>query len=213
MTESESNESATTGGSSQNGEHDGHEAEQVTREQGGQYIEESSGLERVVVPHQRPSGDLESRDLESVRARNVTMTQSGAENIDAETVTMNSGGARSIRATNVEMRNSGAVTVSGEHITVTQSSALVVAGDKVDLSMTGSLAVQANEMTISGDSGAGVLVAGNVKSKGDFRAVLGIIGNVENEGKVEVVFDPKSAFALGAGIAVVLTLLRKIVRR
>ena len=189
------------------------DAESVTRDQNGQYIEESSGLERVVVPHQRPSGQLDSQDLDSIRAKNVTMNQSGAEQIDAETVTITSGGAKSINATTVEMRNSGAVTVSGENITISQSSAAVIAGDHVEMSMSGAFAVQAEEVTIKAESGTGLLIAKELKSEQDFSAVVGVIGKISNESKVSLMFDAKSALALGAGFAVVSRLLGRIFRR
>ena len=199
----------------ENGQHDEVlvDAETVTRDQNGQYIEESNGLERVVVAHQRPSGQLDSQDLDSIRAKNVTMNQSGAEQIDAETVTITSGGAKSINATHVELRSSGAVMVSGESITVNQSSAVVIAGDHVEMSMSGAFAIQAEEVIIKGDSRTGLLIAKELKSEQEFRAVVGVIGKISNESKVSLMFDAKSALALGAGFAVVFRLLGRIFRR
>ena len=189
------------------------EAESVIRDQNGQYIEESSGLERVVVPHQRPSGQLDSQDLDSIRAKNVTMNQSGAEQIDAETVTITSGGAKSINATHVELRNSGAVTISGDTVSVSQSSAMLIAGDNIDVSMSGALGMQADRMTIKGDTGTGLLIAKNLTAEQEVRAVVGVIGNVASGSNVRVMFDAKSAFALGAGLALALKVLGGIFRK
>jgi hypothetical protein len=185
----------------------------VIRDQNGQYIEESSGLERVVVPHQRPSGQLDSQDLDSIRAKNVTMNQSGAEQIDAETVTITSGGAKSINATNVELKQSGAVTISGETVSVTQSSAMVIAGDNIDVSMSGVLGMQADRMTIKGDTSTGLLIARNLTAEQDLRAVVGVIGNVASGSNVRVLFDTRSAIALGAGLAFALKVLGRVFRK
>ena len=188
-------------------------ADSVIRDQNGQYIEESSGLERVVVPHQRPSGQLDSQDLDSIRARNVTMNQSGAEQIDAETVTINNGGAKSIHATNVELKQSGAVTISGETVTVTQSSAMVIAGDNIEVSMSGALGMQADRMTIKGETGTGLLIANNLTAEQEVRAVIGFVGKVENGSNVRVMVDAKSAIAIGAGFALVFRVLGRLFRK
>jgi hypothetical protein len=214
----ESNSTATDAAQT-NGNHDqaataASQADAVTREQEGQFIQESSGLERVVVPNrQSGAGNLENRDLDSIRAKNVTMDRSGAENIDAETVKMTNAGAKSIRATTIEMQNSGSMTVTGDKVTMQQSSAMLVAGQNIELSESGVFSVQAESATLHGNSRQGVLIAGKVTAEQDVRAVIGIIGKVEGSGRVNVMFDPPAAAALGAGLALVLTLIRRVFSR
>lgn len=182
-------------------------ADTVAQDQQGQYIEESTGLERVVGPNRPQSGQLESQDLDSIRAKNVTMTQSGAETIDAETVTISNGGAKSIKATNVQMQNSGAMMISADSVTMTSSSGMLIAGQKIDMGTAGAFGIQAETITVSGDSGSGLLIANNVSAERDVKAFVGIIGTVKVGAKVELLFDAKSALALGAAFALVFRLI------
>lgn len=216
MTESESQDATVEHTISDNGQHpkSNVDADRVTREQDGQYIQESSGLERVVVPHRQPGeGTLADSDLESIRAKNVTMDRSGAESIDAETVKMTNAGAKAIRATTIEMQNSGSMTVTGDRVSMNQSSALVVAGQHLDLHQSAVFAAQAESAVLQGESKHGLFVAGKVSAERDVRAIVGIIGRIEGKGRVEVMFDASSAAALGAGFALVLIVARRVFNR
>jgi hypothetical protein len=105
------------------------------------------------------------------------------------------------------------VTISGETISVTQSSAMVIAGDNIDVSMSGVLGMQADRMTIKGDTSSGLLIARNLTAEQDVRAVVGVIGNVASGSNVKVMFDSRSAIALGAGFAFALKVLGRIFRK
>lgn len=189
------------------------EAESVPAESNGEKTEGLTAPNHGGVPHRPQSGQLESQDLESIRAKNVTMKQSGAEHIDAETVTIANGGAKSIKAMNVEMHNSGAMTITGDHVTMTNSSAMLVAGQNLELGTAGVLGIQAETVTITGDSGSGLLIAKTVTAEKSVRALIGVIGNVKAGTKVELLFDAKSALALGAGFAIVFRLIGRLFNR
>ncbi|MEJ7838742.1 MAG: hypothetical protein WKF81_07990 [Thermomicrobiales bacterium] len=188
-------------------------ADTVPGESTGQNAEASTGPDHGGVLQQPQSGQLDSQDLESIRAKNVTMKQSGAEHIDAETVTIANGGAKSIKAMNVEMHNSGAMTITGDHVTMTNSSAMLVAGQNLELGTAGVLGIQAETITITGDSGSGLLIAQTVTAEKSVRALVGVIGNVKAGTKVELLFDAKSALALGAGFAIVFRLIGRLFNR
>jgi len=189
------------------------DASDVTREQNGQFIEESSGIERVVVPHRNQAGGkLNGADLDSIRAKNVTMDRSGAENIEAEQVSMTNAGAKSIRSTTVDMQNSGSMTVTGDTVTMNQSSAMVVAGQNIEVSQGAVLMLQAESATLQGASRVGMMVAGNVKTNQDLKVGFGVVGKVEG-GEVKVAVTPQAAVAFGAGFAVVWAMLRRVFRR
>jgi hypothetical protein len=188
-------------------------AEEVTREQNGQFIEESSGIERVVVPNrQSTGGNLKGADLDSIRAKNVTMDRSGAEQIDAETVNMTNAGAKTIRSSTIDMQNSGSMTVTGDKVSMNQSSAMVVAGQAIDLTQSAAFSIQSESVTLHDGGRVGILVAGKVQTEKELSVLLGVVGKVEG-GSVRVAVSPPAALAFGAGMAVVLTMLRRMFGR
>jgi hypothetical protein len=93
------------------------------------------------------------------------------------------------------------------------SSAVIASADEMRLARSKVAIANAGEMTAEHDVRVGMLTTGSVKSQGDVRATVMVAGDVTAGGDVNVKFDAPSAFALGAGFALVLILLRGLLRR
>jgi hypothetical protein len=81
------------------------------------------------------------------------------------------------------------------------------------LQSSSAVVANAEQMTAEQDVAAVMLNAGSVKASGDVRATFMMAGDVSAEGDVRVTFDPPAAFALGAGIAAVLLVVRTLLRK
>jgi len=119
----------------------------------------------------------------------------GMGDIRAENVTLTQGGARDIDATTVSITQGGAARVSAQEMTVSQGGVGIARTDELAINEGGSaFAVVADKATIEEGSNVFLLVAGQVE--GDGRAVL----------------DWRAALAIGAGFAVALSVIRRILR-
>lgn len=132
----------------------------------------------------------DERDLHG--AGTVDIRNGGARDIDATTVSITQGGARDIDATTVTINQGGAASIRADQLNVSQGGVAVARSEKVTLQQGGSaFAVIADEATIDPGSSVFLLLAGS--TNGDVRPVI----------------DWRAAAAFGAGLALVLGLLRR----
>jgi|GEM_PF-6477126 hypothetical protein len=114
-----------------------------------------------------------------------------------------------VRATSVTLERSRARWVSGDTVRLRQSGAALVLGRDVQLVQAGG-AIVAGAKLAAQQAGAQWLVGGLVQAK-QVVALAVLAGKVE--GQVRCLFDARGAFAFGAGLALMSTLLRLLVRR
>src|SRR5206468_3702451 len=99
-----------------------------------------------------------------------------------------------LRGRRVDVRQSGTVLALGRDVHVKQGGVAILAGGRVTVEQ----------------GGGQWLVGGIVQAKQVF-AVAVIAGKIE--GQVRCLFDARGAFAFGAGVALMSTLLRLVLRR
>lgn len=129
-------------------------------------------------------------DAEGVTVR---LEEQGAGNIRADSVTISQGGAGNIEAGNVSITQGGAGRVTADHLTVNQGGVGLARTERLTIEEGGSAFVV---MADTADIGAGANV---------FMLVARNAG-----GEVRPVLDWRAAAAFGAGLALALTLLRRI---
>jgi hypothetical protein len=195
-----------------------HSSESVTEDQDGQFSTVSETIPMTVVkagPEKHPveASELLRRDAGDIAGNVVTMERSGAERVEGERVSMTNSGARTLSARSLQMQNSGTVTASAERIVLQSSSAIVASAEQMRLSRSRAVFANAGEMTAEQDVAFVNLNTDSVKAAGDVRATFLVAGDVAAEGDVRVTFDATSAFALGAGIATVLLVVRGLLRK
>jgi hypothetical protein len=118
-----------------------------------------------------------------------------AGDIRAENVTLTQGGARDIEATTVSISQGGAAQVRAEELSLSQSGVALARTGNMTVGEGGSaFAVLADKATIEEGGNVFLLVAGEVS--GDAQPLL----------------DWRAALALGAGLAVAWSLIRRILR-
>lgn len=143
-----------------------------------------------------PRGDGEATPGGDIRgADSVDIHNGGARDIDATNVSITQGGARDIDATTVTINQGGAGTIRADELSISQGGVGLARAERVTLHEGGTaFAVIADEVTLDRETSVFLLVAGS--AKGDVRPVL----------------DWRAAAALGAGVALVLGLLRRLGR-
>lgn len=139
------------------------------------------------------AAELLRTDAGRVEATTVTMERSGAEQISAERVTMTQSGAKHMDARSAQLDRSGVVSLQAERAVMHDGSAVGIAADEVRLVKSAAFAVIAGEAHL--ESGA--------------RAFL-VVGPTTGEGRPLI--DGRGAAAFGAAFAVVVLVLRRLVR-
>lgn len=113
--------------------------------------------------------------------------------VRAENVTLSQGGARDIDATTVSISQGGAARVTADEMTISQGGVGMARTEHLTVGEGGSaFAVMADDATVEDGASIFMLVAGQVS--GDVRPVL----------------DWRSALALGAGLVVAWSLVRRV---
>ncbi len=140
------------------------------------------------------ASELLRADAGDVQATTVSMERSGADHVTGERVIMNRSGARTLEARSAQLDRSGVVLLRSEHAVLQGGSALAVMASEVRMVKGKALFVRAPQATFEGDVRA-LIYAGAPSSE------------------VRPVLDTLGAAALGAGIGVVMFLLRALRRR
>ena len=116
---------------------------------------------------------------------------------------------RSLDAQHVEVEKCAVGRVRGGTVTLEQSGAGAVLAKEVTIRQGGAGLVAGAKLTVE-QGGAQWLIGGLVQAKNVF-AITVIAAKVE--GQVKCLFDTRGAFAFGAGLAIVGTALRLLLRR
>jgi len=133
-------------------------------------------------------------DAGDVRATTVSMERSGADHVTAERVIMSRSGAQRLEARSAQLDRSGAVRVSAERVVMQAGSAVAVVAAEARLVKSRALVVVSRSTTL--DESARVLVHIGPDAPG-----------------VKPTLDTRGAATFGAAFAVVLFLLRTLLRR
>jgi len=141
-----------------------------------------------------PATELLRADAGDVQATTVSMERSGADHVTGERVIMNRSGAKTLEARSAQLDRSGVVLLRSEHAVLQGGSALAVTASEVRMVKGKALLVRAAQASIEGD--ARVLIYAGAPSA-----------------EVRPVIDARGAAALGAGLGVVMFLLRSLRRR
>jgi hypothetical protein len=111
------------------------------------------------------------------------------------------------------LTDSGTVKLSADTATLTRSSVILAQTKELRLESSKVLIAQSGRTAVAGDGRIGLLQTGLVEATGDVNGLVLITGSVKAGGDVNVTFDAVSAGILGAAIAVVLFLLRRMFGR
>jgi hypothetical protein len=192
--------------------------ENVTREQGGQFIDDSGTIIRLDDPLENmtdPAADarLVDGDASRINALQVTMDRSGAEFIHAQKAFLTNSGAKQITGTSSKLIQSGVLQLKTDKAEFHQSSAVVA--NTGSLSVDGGSIVFATAENISLSEGAQVSVmqSRSVKADGDVRAFMLFSKDVSAGGNVTSTLTTASAAVFGAVFGVVVVLLSKVLGR
>lgn len=184
-------------------------AHNVTREQGGQFLQESEGVLPVTWDKPRDVVEQEQHG-DHIEAAQVQMDRSAAQSINAQRVTMSNSGAKAIDARSIRMDQSGSVYLNTERATFNKSSAVVAKAGELHMHESSLLMGAAESASIESGAKVGLLVVRTIEAKGDVRAFALIGRDVTAGGNVSSVLDTASAAALGAGFAIVLLFARRL---
>jgi hypothetical protein len=192
--------------------------ENVTREQGGQFIDDSGTIIRLDDPLENmtdPAADarLVDGDASRVNALQVTMDRSGAEFIHAQKAFLTNSGAKQITGTSSKLIQSGVLQLKTDKAEFHQSSAVVA--DATSLSVEGGSIVfaTADDITIGEGANVSVMQSRSVKADGDVRAFMLFSKDVSAGGNVTSTLTTTSAAVFGAVFGVVAVLLSRILGR
>lgn len=167
----------------------------------------------VSVEEAREYHTLDREDAGDVSAVQVSMDRSGAESIDAQRVSMTQSGARTISARTAQLDNSGVLAVRSDRAEFNHSSAILAQAQDITFTSSKVGIGAAGTVRVEGDTSIGWLNTGVLTSQGNIRAGLVMSGTVEAGGDIRTIVSPPSAAALGAGFAVALFVLRKVIKR
>lgn len=180
----------------------------VTRKQGGQFLEESEGV--LPVTWKKPGDLFQKEATEHVEAQHVVLDRSAAQSINAQRITMSNSGAKTMEARSIKADQSGTVYLNSERATLNQSSVIVGTANELHLKESKVLVAAAGTATIEEGSTVGVLAVGNLEAKGNVHTFALFGGAVKAGGNVSTVFTSTSAAALGAGFALVLLIAKRL---
>lgn len=157
--------------------------------------DEAPGSEQAPNSEYSGGNGMESQPIEAptdAAGQTVHLEQRGAGDIRADKVTISQGGAGNIKATTVSISQGGAGRVTADQLTVNQGGVGLARTKRLTIEEGGTaFAVMADTATVGEGSSIFMLVARN--TTGDVRPAL----------------DWRAAAALGAGLGLVLSLLRR----
>lgn len=189
----------------------------VTREQGGQFIDEGSVMFSPDLEEQALAGEGETQlrdsDASSVHALQVNMERSGADYVQSQRSFLTNSGAREIHADTAKLTQSGVLTLHGDSVEMKQSSSVIANAKELTAHESRLGIASAETVHLHNHSNVGMLTAGEVTSEGDVQAFLMIAGNVNAGGKITTTIDGATAGIAAAVFALALVLFGKLLGR
>lgn len=197
---------------------DGTDLDNVTRAQGGQFIDEGQDIIRVGDPlddlYDVPGeAQLVQGSTGRVNALQVTMDRSGADFIHAQKVFLTNSGAQQITGGSTKLIQSGALQLKADTAELHQSSAVIANVGSMTTEGGTIVSAQAKDAHLGAGTHVSFLQAGNVKADGDVHAFMMMSGNVTAGGNVTTTLSTAGAAAFGAVFGVVVVILSKLFGR
>lgn len=192
--------------------------ENVTREQGGQFIDEGTDIIRFGDPLEDMTdveGDVRVMDssAERINALQVTMDRSGAEFIHAQKAFLTNSGAREITGTSTKLIQSGALQLKADKAELHQSSAVMVHARSLSVEQGSVVFASADEMNIGEGAVVSLMQAREVNADGDVHAFMLFSNDVRAGGNVSSTLTTAGAAAFGAAFGAALLLLSRLFGR
>ncbi len=189
----------------------------VTREQGGQFIDEGSVTYRPNPEEAAIGGQgdvqMHDRDSSSVNALQVNMERSGADYVNAQKSFLTNSGAREIHSDSAKLTQSGVLTLHADTAEFRQSSAVMASASTINLHESSAVMANAQNVHIHDASRIGWMNAGDVDANGDLRSFMLVAGNVKAGGNVTTTVDAKTAGMAAAIFGVIVVLLSRLISR
>lgn len=192
--------------------------DQVTRQQGGQFIDEGQELIRFGDPMDEiydaaPDAQLINGGAERINALQVTMDRSGAEYINAQKVFLTNAGAKSITGDSSKLIQSGVLQLKVDKAELHQSSSVMTKASTLSVEQGSVVFAAADEVRLGEGASASLVQSRSVNSDGDVRAFMIFSKDVRAGGNVSSTLSMGSAAALGAVFGVVAVLFSRLLGR
>lgn len=190
----------------------------VTREQGGQFIDEGTDLIRFGDPLEDMTdveGDVRIMDggTGRINALQVTMDRSGADFIHAQKAFLTNSGAKEITGTSTKLIQSGALQLRADRAEFHQSSAVMVKADSLSVEQGSVVFASADEINLNEGAVVSLMQAREVNADGDVRAFMLFSNDVRAGGNVTSTLSTTGAAAFGAAFGAALLLLSRVFGR
>ena len=126
----------------------------------------------------------------------------------SDTVEIKNGGARDIDATNVSITQGGARDIDAETVTINQGGAAQVRADDLTINYGGVAIARTGNLTVAEGGSAFAIMADKATLNEESRIFLLVAGS--SSGDVRPVLDWRAAAAFGAGLALAISLVRRL---
>lgn len=191
-----------------------HSVDTVTRNQGGQFIDEGGDTFKPNLEETALAGETDAqllgRDAASVHALQVNMERSGADYVQAQKSFLTNSGAREIHSDSSKLTQSGVLTLNADSVEMKQSSSVITNATDVTMNESRIGIGIADKVQMNQSSNVGVLTAGDVQAEGDVHSFLMISGNVKAGGNVTTTLDGATAGLAAAVFAIALVLFGRL---
>lgn len=200
-------------------QHSGHHdaTQTVTKEQGGQFIDEGGLLFTRSMEEAALDGDgqvqVNDRDLGAVNALQVNLDHSGAEYIHAQKSFLTNSGARRVTSESSKLTNSGVLNLQSDSADFRNSSAINANVGQLTVNEGTIVFATAENATFTGGARPAVLQARTVEAQGDINAFAILGGELNASGNIHTTFSPAAAAAFGTALGAVLLLFGRVFRR
>lgn len=190
----------------------------VTREQGGQFIDEGEGYIQFGDPLENlhdvaPEAQVVDGGAGRINALQVTMDRSGADFIHAQKVFLTNAGAKEITGTSSKLIQSGVLSLKTERAELHQSSAVVANADTLTVDQGSVVFATAEQAHLGSGAEVSLLQSRSVKADGDVHAFMMFSKDVTAGGNVTSTVTAASAAAFGAVFGVIVVLLSRLLGR
>jgi hypothetical protein len=190
----------------------------VTREQGGQFIDEGADIIRFDDPladmtDVTADARLTDAGAERINALQVTMDRSGADFVHAQKAFLTNSGAKEITGTSSKLIQSGVLQLSTESAEFHQSSAVMAKADSMSIERGSVVFATANEMKVNDGAYVSLMQSRQVNADGDVRAFMLFSKDVRAGGNVSSTMTTAGAAAFGAVFGAVVVVLSKVLGR
>jgi hypothetical protein len=145
-------------------------------------------------------------DAGDVSTHSLTIRQGGARSVTAHEVSVRQGGIARVDAHEVEVTQGGVAVATTGTLRITAGGTWAVLAERATLEQSMAQIVAARERVDMDQTAAGIVAGGSVHVRD---SAIGLLLTPHFEGQgVRVLMGPQTAFAFGAGAALVFSILR-----